>query len=136
MPRSCGSVQNYFRQVDFFPDLRRNQAVLEGMTRAAARQGAQVEPRLPAEIPVVVHVVYRTDDDNLSDAQIASQIDVLNEDYAAANKDLESVPSVFTTSSANPGCASRWRPPTRPARRPTGSPAGAPPSRRSASTTR
>lgn len=35
MPRSCGSVQNYFRQVDFFPDLRRNQAVLEGMTRAA-----------------------------------------------------------------------------------------------------
>jgi Pregnancy-associated plasma protein-A len=103
MPRSCGSVQNYFRQVDFFPDLRRNQAVLEGMTRAAARQGAQVEPRLPAEIPVVVHVVYRTDDDNLSDAQIASQIDVLNEDYAAANKDLEGVPSVFTDVIGKPG---------------------------------
>jgi hypothetical protein len=96
-------VQNYFRQVDFFPDLRRNQAVLEGMTRAAARQGAQVEPRLPAEIPVVVHVVYRTDADNLSDAQIASQIDVLNEDYAAANKDLEGVPSIFTDVIGKPG---------------------------------
>ena len=39
MPRSCGSVQNYFRQVDFYPDLRRNQAVLEGMTLASARSG-------------------------------------------------------------------------------------------------
>ena len=103
MPRSCGSVQNYFRQVDFFPDLRRNQAVLEGMTRAAARQGAQVRPRLPAEIPVVVHVVHRTDADNLSDAQIASQIDVLNEDYAATNKDLENVPGAFTGVIGTPG---------------------------------
>jgi hypothetical protein len=40
VPRSCGAVQNYFpRQVDFYPGLRRNQAVLEGMARAAALQG-------------------------------------------------------------------------------------------------
>ena len=51
MPRSCGAVQNYFRQVDFYPDLRRNQAVLEGMTRAAALQGGQVERQLPPVIP-------------------------------------------------------------------------------------
>src|SRR4051794_18157816 len=103
MPRSCGSVQNYFRQVDFFPDLRRNQAVLEGMTRASARQGAQAPRRLPAEIPVVVHLVHGTDADNLSDAQVASQIEVLNEDYAAANKDLENVPGAFTGVVGNPG---------------------------------
>ena len=102
MPRSCGSVQNYFRQVDFFPDLRRNQAVLEGMTRAAARQSARQQPRLPAEIPVVVHIVHRTDADNLSDAQVASQIEVLNEDYAGANKDLEAVPAAFTEAVGNP----------------------------------
>jgi hypothetical protein len=103
MPRSCGSVQNYFRQVDFFPDLRRNQAVLEGMTRASARQGAQAPRRLPAEIPVVVHLVHGTDADDLSDAQVASQIDVLNEDYAATNKDLENVPAAFTGVIGNPG---------------------------------
>lgn len=103
MPRSCGSVQNYFRQVDFFPDLRRNQAVLEGMTRASARQGAQAPRRLPAEIPVVVHLVHGTDADDLSDAQVASQIEVLNEDYAAANKDLDNVPAAFTGVVGNPG---------------------------------
>ena len=32
-------------------------------------------------IPVVVHVVWKTNTHNISDAQIQSQIDVLNEDY-------------------------------------------------------
>ena len=82
MPRSCGSVQNYFRQVDFYPDLRRNQAVLEGMTIASARQGRQGRRQVPAEIPVVVHILYRAETDNLSDEQVASQIEVLNEDFA------------------------------------------------------
>lgn len=47
-------------------------------------------PRTVATIPVVVHVVYRTGDQNISDAQILSQIEVLNEDYRALN-DLDPV---------------------------------------------
>jgi hypothetical protein len=101
MPRSCGSVQNYFRQVDFYPDLRRNQAVLEGMTVASVRQGQRVwQP--PAEIPVVVHVLHRTEADNLTDEQVASQIDVLNADYAATNEDIGNVPPVFAERVGNP----------------------------------
>ena len=103
MPRSCGSVQNYFRQVDFYPDLRRNQAVLEGMTLASARSGSGVRRALPAEIPVVVHILYRAEADDLSDEQVATQIAVLNEDYAAANEDLKNVPPVFTDRVGNPG---------------------------------
>ncbi len=103
MPRSCGSVQNYFRQVDFFPELRRNQAVLEGATRAAVREGRRAERRLPPEIPVVVHLVHRTDAENLSDAQVASQVEVLNEDFAAANDDLKDVPAAFADVVGNPG---------------------------------
>jgi hypothetical protein len=103
MPRSCGSVQNYFRQVDFYPDLRRNQAVLEGMTTAAARQGRRAAPALPPEIPVVVHVLHRDPADELSDAQVASQIAVLNEDYAGTNADLRSVPAAFADLVARPG---------------------------------
>jgi hypothetical protein len=103
MPRSCGAVQNYFRQVDFYPDLRRNQAVLEGMTRAAALQGGQVERQLPPVIPVVVHVLHRADADDISDEQVVSQIEVLNEDYAAANADLKNVPQVFTNLVGDPG---------------------------------
>lgn len=38
-------------------------------------------------IPVVVHVLYNTADQNISDAQVQSQIDVLNEDFSATNND-------------------------------------------------
>jgi hypothetical protein len=47
------------------------------------------------EIPVVVNVLYRIAAENISDAQIQSQIDVLNTDYNAANADLRKVPSIF-----------------------------------------
>ena len=47
------------------------------------------------EIPVVVNVVYKTTAQNISDAQIASQIDALNKDYNATNADLSKVPSNF-----------------------------------------
>ena len=40
-----------------------------------------------ATIPVVVHVVYNTSEQNISDQQIQSQVDVLNEDFTATNGD-------------------------------------------------
>lgn len=46
-------------------------------------------------IPVVVHVVYKTDAQNISDAQIKSQIDVLNADFRKRNADAGAVPAVF-----------------------------------------
>lgn len=38
-------------------------------------------------IPVVVHVVYRTAEENISDAQIQSQMQVLNDDFRRLNSD-------------------------------------------------
>ncbi len=47
-------------------------------------------------IPVVVHVVYANGTQNISDAQIQSQIQVLNDDFSKNNSDFNSVvPSVF-----------------------------------------
>lgn len=34
-------------------------------------------------IPVVVHIIYNTQEQNISDAQILSQINVLNEDFTS-----------------------------------------------------
>jgi len=48
------------------------------------------------EIPVWVNVLYRTTAQNISAAQIQSQIDVLNEDYGGTNADNTLVPSTFT----------------------------------------
>ncbi len=40
-------------------------------------------------IPVVVHVIYRTATENISDAQVLSQIDILNEDFRRMNADQD-----------------------------------------------
>ena len=47
------------------------------------------------EIPVVVHVVYKTAAQNISTAQIMSQLRVLNEDFEAENADTALIPAAF-----------------------------------------
>lgn len=46
-------------------------------------------------IPVVVHVIYHLASENISDAQVQSQIDVLNEDYRKLNADTSLVRTLF-----------------------------------------
>ncbi|MFM2392928.1 MAG: hypothetical protein RLZZ546_910 [Bacteroidota bacterium] len=48
------------------------------------------------QIPVVVNVLWKTNAQNISDAQIASQITVLNEDFSATNTDYSNIPSAFS----------------------------------------
>jgi hypothetical protein len=53
-------------------------------------------------IPVVVHVVWNTSVQNLSNERIQSQVDVLNEDFNRTNSDASNTPSVFQLVVANP----------------------------------
>src|SRR6185369_13447574 len=52
-------------------------------------------------IPVVVHVLYHTSSENISDSQIQSQIDVLNDDFNKLNLDLFDVPDVWKPIAGN-----------------------------------
>jgi hypothetical protein len=52
-------------------------------------------------IPVVVHVVYNTPDQNISTDQVRSQIKVLNEDFRKKNKDAAYVPAAFKNLAAD-----------------------------------
>ena len=54
-------------------------------------------------IPVVVHILYNNNEQNISDERIASQITVLNEDYNAANPELMNVPQDFENIIGNVG---------------------------------
>lgn len=47
-------------------------------------------------IPVVVHVLFARDDQNVGDDQIQEQIAALNRDFRARNDDLTDTPGVFT----------------------------------------
>ncbi len=46
-------------------------------------------------IPVVVHILYNTAEQNISDEQIKSQIDVINEDFAGLNATAVDIPGVW-----------------------------------------
>ena len=46
-------------------------------------------------IPVVVHVVYNTTEENVSDAIVRSQIDILNQDFRRQNTDASKTRDVF-----------------------------------------
>jgi len=52
-------------------------------------------------IPVVVNVLYKTAAENISDAQIQSQIAVLNQDFTASNSDFNTIPALFSGVAAN-----------------------------------
>ena len=92
--RMCGTMAVHHRLLETDPSFRRRQMELESatarrmMTRAVARPGITT-------IPVVVHVVYGKAAENISLAQIKSQITVLNRDYRATNPDRSKVPNVW-----------------------------------------
>ncbi len=54
---------------------------------------ARVRPRAVVKIPVVVHVIWRTAAENISDAQIRGQIDSLTKDFRKRNFDAANIPS-------------------------------------------
>jgi hypothetical protein len=54
-------------------------------------------------IPVVVHIVYNSSAQNISDAQVQSQIDVLNADYHKQNADTARIPGYFSPLAADCG---------------------------------
>lgn len=76
---------------------------LERETRARLSEAFSFDADTPVTIPVVVHVVWNTPEQNISDAQVISQIDVLNADFSASNADRGSIPPVWAGLSADTG---------------------------------
>lgn len=52
-------------------------------------------------IPVVVHVIYKNESQNISEAQIKSQIDALNRDFRRTNSDTVNTPGRFKSRAAD-----------------------------------
>lgn len=92
--RKCGTMSADARQLELDPNLRSARLRLESQTRAR-RATDTIARRGVLTVPVIVHVVFNTDEQNISDAQIQSQIDVLNLDFRAQNPDLANVPAVW-----------------------------------------
>jgi len=94
--RSCASYEVLQEQLKADPTLKQRMDQIEAFTTKLIQSGRS-KGGGTVEIPVEVHVIYNTNAQNISDAQVQSQIDVLNEDYAASNGDIRNTPSLFNT---------------------------------------
>lgn len=92
--RLCATMPAYIKQLELNPELREGQMRLEAATRARRNTGVLIRRGL-LTIPVIIHVIYNNDEENISDQQIESQIDVLNLDFRATNSDINNIPAVW-----------------------------------------
>ena len=98
--RSCATDQVHLRLLLEEPEYGRRRAAIENQAWRASRMLA--EPRTGCtRIPVVVHVVHRTNAENVSQAQIDSQLAVMNEDFRRTNADVSTVPAPFQAAVAD-----------------------------------
>jgi hypothetical protein len=99
--RKCGADEVNRRLLTESASYARNREQIENLALAYKRGLRAVTRTGVVQIPVVVHVVWNTDAQNVSDAQIHSQIDVLNEDFRKLNSDISQVPSPWTDLTAD-----------------------------------
>ena len=96
--RRCATMENHRRLLAEVPGYAASRARVENEVMQLVRSyrmGTAAQRAGVATIQVVVHVVYNTAAQNVSDAQIQSQIDVLNRDFRKLNPDVASVPAVW-----------------------------------------
>jgi hypothetical protein len=88
--RKCATSEVLEEQLRIDPSLAQRMNDIEAFTRRYTEQheANKLQPDGTMEIPVVVNVLYKTTEENISDPQIASQIAVLNEDFGGYNGDI------------------------------------------------
>jgi hypothetical protein len=90
--RSCGAMAAHMMLLEKHPSFRLAQMRLEGAIERRRATGFDFKRAKVVTIKTVVHVVYRTDAENVSDAQVKSQIAALNKDFRATNTDRNQTP--------------------------------------------
>lgn len=103
----CATMENLERLKTLDPELESKMQDIEMQTQQWIENNSALKTGDPTtmgniyNIPVVVHVLYNTAAQNISDLQIQSQMDVLNEDFRRLNADKTNTPSAFSTLAAD-----------------------------------
>lgn len=84
--RNCGSHEHMLQQMEKYPKMQKRMQEIEKATQQFLNN-TEKDVSGVITIPVVVHVVYNNASENISDAQINTQIQVLNEDFRRLNSD-------------------------------------------------
>lgn len=94
--RNCGTMPHLHEMEQNDPGTIQRMQNIEKETEQWVKTNSGNKFAAVVTIPVVVHVVYNTTAQNISEAQIISQINVLNADFRKLNSDISLLPSVFS----------------------------------------
>ncbi len=94
--KNCGSNLRLIEYLEDHPEAKEKRLELEELT-----PHFNLEKTSTTIIPVVVHILYKDAQENISDAQIESQIEVLNKDFTRTNIDAFNTPVDFLSAVAN-----------------------------------
>jgi len=93
--RTCATMAAHMMLLERFPSFRASQMRLEGATSKRREAGDDPKKAKLVTIKTVVNVVANTDEQNISTAQINSQIAAMNKDFRATNPDRSQTPDPF-----------------------------------------
>lgn len=82
---------------EYLEKLKEQESILQNYI--SANKGKSMQEQI--QIPVVVHIVYNTAEENIPDEFIFSQLEVLNQDYSYTNADRNLIPIPFQSFAAN-----------------------------------
>lgn len=97
----CATMEVYDRMIKQDPGYEKRLQDIEVFTKNYVKNFRGIKNTIP-KIPVVVHIVYNTPEQNISNAVVQSQIDVLNIDYRRLNADTINTPIPFKPLGGDP----------------------------------
>ncbi len=99
--RNCGTTQYLAEQIRENPFLEQTINNNELIIRNWILNSSENELQNILTIPVVVHIVYNSSIENISDNQVISQIEILNKDFRRLNADSNNTPIAFRSVAAD-----------------------------------
>ena len=102
--RTCSTMDHLQMQIQRDPQVELNMQAIEQQMQTFIQNNSQMKMSgAVVTIPVVVHVVYNKAAENITDAQVQSQITALNEDYRKLNTDVSKVPAAYKSLASDAG---------------------------------
>ena len=87
--RNCATHEHMLQQMEEDPGMKQRMKSIEKYTASYLENNPERLNGTIVTIPVVFHIVYKTNAQNISDAQIQTQLDVLNDDFRRMNSDAD-----------------------------------------------
>jgi pregnancy-associated plasma protein-A/type IX secretion system substrate protein len=98
----CATTEHHLDQLKN-PQYAKGFAKAEQMMNNKLAQNPNLKTTGVITIPVIVHILYANATQNISDAKVIEQINVLNLDFSGTNANVGNTPAVWTSLVANTG---------------------------------